>query len=65
MKLKALLFVGLLLVTAAAYAGVFETYALTWSGASFGNNATANGLMTSTLPLCLTRADSKMTSPVT
>jgi hypothetical protein len=53
MKLKVLLLAGLLLVTAAAYADVFQTYALTWSGASFGNNATATGLMTldlTTLP---------------
>ena len=53
MKLKVLLLAGLLLVTAAAYADVFETYALTWSGASFGNTATATGLMTldlTTLP---------------
>ena len=53
MKLKVLFLAGLLLATVAAYADVLETYALTWSGASFGNKATATGLMTldlTTLP---------------
>jgi hypothetical protein len=53
MKLKSLVLAGLLLVTATAYADVLETYALTWSGASFGNKAIATGLMTldlTTLP---------------
>jgi len=53
MRLKALLLAGLLLVTGAAYADVYKTYSLAWSGASFGNNATATGLMTldlTTLP---------------
>lgn len=53
MKSKALLLAGLLLVTGAAYADVLQTYSLAWSGASFGNHATATGLMTldlTTLP---------------
>jgi len=51
--LKCTLTIGLLLLAATAYADVFETYNLAWSGASFGNNATATGQITldlTTLP---------------
>jgi hypothetical protein len=54
MKLfKYALVVGLLLLAATAYADVFQTYNLAWSGASFGNGATATGQITldlTTLP---------------
>ncbi len=54
MKLwKCLLMVGLLALTVSAYADVYQTYDLTWSGASFNNNATATGQITldlTTLP---------------
>lgn len=51
--LKCALTVGLLLLAATAYADVFQTYNLAWSGLSFGNNATATGQITldlTTLP---------------
>jgi hypothetical protein len=47
------LIVGLLLLAATAYADVFQTYNLAWSGASFSNGATATGQITldlTTLP---------------
>ncbi len=50
---KYALVVGLLLLAATAYADVFQTYNLAWSGASFGNGATATGQITldlTTLP---------------
>jgi hypothetical protein len=54
MKLvKYALVFGLLLLAATAYADVFQTYNLAWSGVSFGNNATASGQITldlTTLP---------------
>lgn len=42
-SLKFALAMGLLFLAATAYADVFQTYNLAWSGASFGNNATATG----------------------
>jgi len=51
--LKSVLVIGVLALTATAYADVFQTYDLAWSGASFNNNATATGSITidlTTLP---------------
>jgi hypothetical protein len=51
--LRYALVVGLLLLSATAHADVFQTYNLAWSGASFGNGATATGQITldvTTLP---------------
>lgn len=51
--LRYMLIVGLLSFAACAYADTFQTYNLAWSGASFGNNATATGQITldlTTLP---------------
>lgn len=54
MKLfKYWLAIGLLLFAVTAYADVFQTYNLAWSGASFGNDAMATGQITldlTTLP---------------
>jgi hypothetical protein len=50
---KCLLMIGLLALTVSAYADVFQTYDITWSGASFNNSATATGQITldlTTLP---------------
>ena len=52
-SLSLFLLVGLICFAGTAHADAFQTYALSWSGASFGNNATATGLMTldlTTLP---------------
>ena len=40
---KYALLAGLLLLVTTAYADTFQTYDLAWSGATFGNNATATG----------------------
>jgi hypothetical protein len=51
--LKCLLLVTLLALAASAYADVFQTYNLTWSGVPFDNNASATGQITidlTTLP---------------
>src|SRR5271169_3440708 len=50
---KYALIAGLLLLVATAYADTFQTYNLAWSGATFGNGATATGQITldlTTLP---------------
>ncbi len=50
---KYLLMISVLALAVSAYADVFQTYDLAWSGVSFGNNATATGQITldlSTLP---------------
>jgi len=50
---KYALVAGLLLLVTTAYADTFQTYNLAWSGATFGNNATASGQITldlTTLP---------------
>jgi len=50
---KYALIAGLLLLVTTAYAHTFQTYDLAWSGATFGNNATATGQITldlTTLP---------------
>lgn len=51
--LRCALVVGLLVLSATAYADTFQTYNLAWSGATFGNSATATGQITldlTTLP---------------
>ena len=50
---KYLLMISVLALAVSANADVFQTYDLTWSGVSFGNNATATGQITldlTTLP---------------
>ncbi len=47
------LFLGLMVSAFTACADTFQTYSVAWSGASFGNNATATGWITlniTTLP---------------
>ena len=51
--LRCALVVGLLVLSATAYADTFQTYNLAWSGATFGNSSTATGQITldlTTLP---------------
>jgi PEP-CTERM motif len=45
-RFKYAFFVGVLILGTTAYADTYETYNLTWSGASFGNGATATGQIT-------------------